>query len=561
MKSQVFDKASLKILDTLATTFHYDNPAKLTEIDRLLNGKVVGHHILIDDIQSQDHHRIIYDKAIHAWEANNRNPIFVEDTTLSLLGLSGWPGTYAGEFTQSIDHRRLLCEMASQKNDPRAVARVMLALYDGEKVHIYQGETAGKIASQPMGIAGFGWDDIFIPDGQKGELTFAQMTGDQKDQLSMRTKAWKALLAKPPKLSQQKSPPRSFFFNQIPMAYSFDDVLLAPNASGVVSRIDVDLKTEISPRLFLKIPIIAINMDTVTGVKMAVAMSEKGGIALMPRFDHPEEQANKIREVKRAGQRVIAALGLRDDTQARAQMCVKAGADGLTIDVAHGHMAKCLKMTSELKRKYKLPIISGVIATYDGAYDLFNAGADAVRVGVGSGTICVTRIVTGCGVPQITAISEAVRAMKKFNNKYVIADGGTKNSGDFVKSLALGASAVITGSLLAGTDEAPGEIVEKGGIFYKEYNGSTSVKEKNRQTEKHNGHKPHFKLHIEGIEAMVKYKGPVSDVLDQLCAGIKSGLSYCGAKNIPELWEKAQFIQITGAGMRESGAHDVELLS
>lgn len=560
MSTNILDKASLKILDTLATSFHYDNPAKLEEIDRLLGGKVVGKHILIDEIQSQDHHKVVELKAIRAWEINEKNPIFVEDTALSLLGLSGWPGTYAGEFTQSVDNRKLLCDMASQKNDRRAMARVMLAIYDGDKVHIYQGETAGKIANQPVGTAGFGWDDIFIPEGQKSELTFAQMTGDQKDQLSMRTKAWKALLARPPKLLGKKDLGRAFYFNQIPMAYSFDDVLLAPNASDVISRVEVDLKTEISPKFFLKIPILAINMDTVTGVKMAIAMSKKGGIALMPRFDHPEEQANKIRDVKKSGQRVIAALGLRDDTLARAQMCVKAGADGLTIDVAHGHMTKCLEITSELKRKFKLPVISGVIATYEGAYDLFNAGADAVRVGVGSGTICVTRIVTGCGVPQITAISEAVRAMKKFKNKYVIADGGTKSSGDFVKSLALGASAVITGSLLAGTDEAPGEIVEKGGIFYKEYNGSTSIKEKDRQIEKHNGHKPHFKLHIEGVEAMVKYKGPVSEILDQLCAGIKSGLSYSGAKNIKELWEKAQFIQITGAGLRESGAHDVEVI-
>ncbi len=345
----------------------------------------------------------------------------------------------------------------------------------------------------------------------------------------------------------------------IPLGLSFDDVLLVPQKSEIESRALVDLKTEIAPNFFLDIPVLSINMDTVTGVDMALAISKKGGIALMPRFDKPEEQANKIAEVKKSGQRVIAALGLRDDTLARAQMCVKAGADGLTIDVAHGHMTKCLDITSKLK-KYKIPIISGVIATYDGAYDLFKAGADAVRVGVGSGTICVTRIVTGCGVPQVTAISEAVRAKNKFKNKFVIADGGTKSSGDFVKSLALGASAVITGSLLAGTDEAPGEIVEKGGIFYKEYNGSTSIKEKDRQIEKHNGHKPHFKLHIEGVEALVKYKGPVSGVLDQLCAGIKSGLSYSGAKNIKELWEKAQFIQITGAGLRESGAHDVEVI-
>jgi len=178
---------------------------------------------------------------------------------------------------------------------------------------------------------------------------------------------------------------------------------------------------------------------------------------------------------------------------------------------------------------------------------------------VGAGTICVTRIVTGCGVPQITAISDAVAASKKFKNKTVLADGGIKNSGDIVKALAAGASAVTLGSLLAGTDEAPGEIIQKDGVFYKEYNGSTSIKEKEKQTQKHNGHKPHFKLHIEGVEAIVRYKGPVGDVLNSLCAGIKSGLAYSGAKNIQELWKNARFVQITAAGIRESHAHDVIL--
>lgn len=346
----------------------------------------------------------------------------------------------------------------------------------------------------------------------------------------------------------------------IPLGLSFDDVLLIPQRSEITSRADVSLKTEIAPNFFLDIPIVSINMDTVTGVDMAVAMGQKGGISFMPRFDNPAAQASKISDVKKAGQKVIAALGLRDDYLARAGMCVKAGADGLTVDVAHGHMERCLKITTELKEKFKLPVISGVVATYSGAYDLFKAGADMVRVGVGAGTICVTRIVTGCGVPQITAIIDAVRASKKFKNKFVLADGGTKSSGDIVKALAAGASAVAVGSQLAGTDEAPGEIIVKNGVYYKEYNGSTSIKEKEKQTQKHNGHKPHFKLHIEGVEAMVKYKGPVADVLNSLCAGIKSGFSYCGAKNIIELHKKARFIQITNAGLRESHAHDVELV-
>lgn len=347
---------------------------------------------------------------------------------------------------------------------------------------------------------------------------------------------------------------------KIPLALSFDDVLLVPQKSEITSRSQVSLKTEIAPKFFLDIPIIAINMDTVTGVDMAVEIGKYGGIALMPRFDTPEEEARKIAAVKKKGARVIAALGLRDDTLLRAKMCVAAGADGLTVDVAHGHMAKCLEMTAKLKNRYpKLPLASGVIATGEGAADLFRAGADAVRVGVGAGTICLTRIVTGFGVPQITAIEGAVRASHKFKKKYVWADGGTKNSGDIVKALALGASAVIVGSQLAGTDEAPGKIIHQNGRIYKEYNASTSIVEKTRQMKKDNGHKPHFRLHIEGVEAMVRYKGPVKEVLDGLCAGVRSGFSYCGAANINTLWKKARFVQITRAGYIESDAHDVEV--
>lgn len=344
---------------------------------------------------------------------------------------------------------------------------------------------------------------------------------------------------------------------KIDLALSFDDVLLIPQKSSISSRADVSMKTEICPGFFLDVPIISINMDSVTGISMATTISKYGGISLLPRFDSEEVMADKISAIKKSGQRVIAALGMRGDTLSRAEKCVLAGADGLTIDVAHGHLSKCLEMTSLLKNKYKLPLISGVVATYEGAYDLFTAGADAVRVGLGAGTICTTRIQTGCGVPQITAIMEAARAKAKFKNRMVIADGGMKNSGDIVKALAAGASGAVLGSLLAGTDEAPGEIIEKNGVLYKQYNGSTSAMEKKRQIEKINGQSADFKLHVEGVEALVRYKGPVVDVLDSLCAGVRSGLSYCGAKNIPELWKRAKFIQITNAGMRESGAHDV----
>ncbi len=185
------------------------------------------------------------------------------------------------------------------------------------------------------------------------------------------------------------------------------------------------------------------------------------------------------------------------------------------------------------------------------------SGVDVVRVGVGPGTICTTRIVTGCGVPQITAIMEASRAARELR-KIIWADGGTKNSGDIVKGLAAGASAVIMGSQLAGTKESPGKMKKVNGKLYKEYNASTSFTEKKSQLKSNGQDKnEHYVKHIEGVESLVSYKGPVEEVLSGMMAGVKSGLSYCGANNIEDLWKKHEFVRITGAGMRESGAHDV----
>lgn len=347
------------------------------------------------------------------------------------------------------------------------------------------------------------------------------------------------------------------FFVKITQGLSYDDVLLIPQKSDIFSRSEVDLRTEMAKGIEMEIPITAINMDSVTGVEMAVAMSELGGLAFMPRFDSAEEEAKKIAMVVKRGGRVIAALGLRDDFMDRAGKCLKAGAVGLTIDVAHGHMRQVMEATANLKNKFKTTVISGVIATREGARDLFLAGADGVRVGVGPGSICMTRIVTGCGVPQLTAIMEAKKAAKEFVGRTVIADGGIKNSGDIVKALAAGANCVVIGSLLAGTDESPGKKIMKDGNLYKEYNASTSKSEKDSQLKRNGDQKRHFKLHIEGVESLVSYRGSVEEVVAILCAGVRSGFSYCGAKNIVQLWKKARFIQISSAGMRESGSHDV----
>jgi IMP dehydrogenase len=345
---------------------------------------------------------------------------------------------------------------------------------------------------------------------------------------------------------------------EIPLALSYDDVLLVPQHSRVGSRSEVDLSTQISPRIKLKLPLISINMTDVTGVKMAVTLGKLGAIGFLPRFFPEDEQADMVKEVKKEGVLVGAAVGCRNGAIERAEKLVKAGADIITLDVAHAAMQKAINTTHQLKRRFgkDVDIISGVVATYEGAKDLFKAGADTVRVGVGPGTICITRIETGVGVPQITAVMEATRAAKKYKGR-ILCDGGTKNSGDIVKGLAAGASAVIIGSQFAGTDEAPGKLVIRNGKKYKQYNASTSLVEKKNHLKNLKSVSKNYLKHIEGVKAFVPYKGPVAKVVSRMEANIKSGFSYCGAKNINELWKRASFIRITQLGVRESGTHDV----
>jgi len=284
-------------------------------------------------------------------------------------------------------------------------------------------------------------------------------------------------------------------------------------------------------------------MTDVTGAEMAIALGKLGAIGFLHRFISPEEQADMVSQVKKEKVLVGAAIGIRNDYLKRAEKLVKAGTDILTVDI---------------KRKYykKVDIISGVVATYEGAKDLFKAGADSVRVGVGPGTICTTRITTGVGVPQITAVMEATKAAREYK-KTVLCDGGTKNSGDIVKGLAAGAAAVVIGSQFAGTDEAPGKLIKKAGKKYKQYNASTSLVEKRNHLKKLKNTSKNYLKHIEGVKATVPYKGSVSKIVAAMEANIKSGFSYCGARNIDELWQKAQFIRITQQGIRESGTHDV----
>jgi len=260
--------------------------------------------------------------------------------------------------------------------------------------------------------------------------------------------------------------------------------------------------------------------------------------------------------------RVGAAVGVRGDYLERAAALVEEGVDVLVVDVAHGHSEAVLRAVRTLRRRFpEVPIVAGNVATAEGTVDLIEAGADAVKVGVGPGSTCTTRVVTGAGVPQLSAILECARAARP-RGVPIIADGGIRSSGDITKALAAGASAVMLGNLLAGTEESPGATVIRNGRQYKTYRGMASLwaTARRRSLDSPVDEEDIGQIVAEGIEALVPYRGKVADVLRQLVGGLRSGMSYCGARTIPELWENARFVRITPAGLRESLPHDVEPL-
>ncbi len=258
------------------------------------------------------------------------------------------------------------------------------------------------------------------------------------------------------------------------------------------------------------------------------------------------------------------AIGIHREDLQRAEDCIEAGADVVVVDVAHGHSDYTLNMVKALKDKFPdFPVIAGNVATPEGVRDLVEAGADAVKVGVGSGSICITRVVTGFGVPQLTAIAECAHASKELGIP-IIADGGLRTSGDITKAIAAGASTVMLGSLLAGTDEAPGAAVVREGRKYKIVRGMASLTANVQRKAVDQGDEVDEgvwgEIVPEGVEAVVPYRGTVSDILHQLVGGFRSGMSYAGAKDIQTLWKNAEFIRITNAAKKESGVHDVDVL-
>lgn len=475
---------------------------------------------------------------------------------------------------------------------------------------------------------------------------------------------------------------------------SFDDVLLLPRKSSIVSRREIDTRTRFTQRININTPIVSAAMDTVTEATMAITIAREGGIGVIHRFIPPERQAEEVSKVKRADNVIIekpstiypertvgeakevmknlgisgllvvdsenrlvgiltrrdvlfednstlvskcmtprkdmivaesnisleeaknvfkkhkieklpivdrdnrvkglitcvdllkreaypnasrdskgrlmvaAAIGVKEKEIDRAKLLIEAEADAIVIDVAHGHSSTCIETIKKLRGIYgdSLQIVAGNVATAEGVEDLASAGADAVKVGVGPGSVCTTRIVAGVGVPQLSAIIECSSAAEKMSVP-IIADGGIRESGDVVKALAAGASTVMIGRLLAGTEESPGAVIVKNGRRYKIYRGMASIyamlgREFRSREDLAEAliDSSEYAYYAEGVEAYIPYTGSASEMIKRLVAGLRSGMSYLGARTIEELKQNAIFVRVTEAGIREGMPHDVEVI-
>lgn len=333
---------------------------------------------------------------------------------------------------------------------------------------------------------------------------------------------------------------------------SYDDVLLVPKRSQVDSRSDVELSTFLGDGVSLDIPILSAPMDTVTEEEMAVALGDSGGFGTIHRFMDAEAQAEQVMEAKRQDVLVGAAIGIDEDYLRRAKVNVQAGADALMVDVAHAHMTRALKAVEELSEVFHdVTLIAGNVATKRGVADLAHAGADVVKVGVGPGSHCTTRKVTGVGVPQFTAVEACVQEAREHGVR-VIADGGIRSSGDAAKALMAGADTVMMGSFFMGTDQAPGHVeysYEHEGEVVKTHGMATRNAADGRDD------KDTEVPHEEGVEQATKYKGLLGPILNEFTAGIRSSLSYCGGHSISQARENAEFIQVSQATEGRNGAH------
>ena len=344
-------------------------------------------------------------------------------------------------------------------------------------------------------------------------------------------------------------------------ALTFDDVLLLPKYSNILPS-NTNIFLQLTKKISLKVPFLTSAMDTVTESKMAIAIAKEGGLGIIHRNLDIKKQSDEIIKVKNKKLYVGAAIGTNKDDLERANSLASNGVDLIVIDTAHGHSEKVIKTLNKIKKIIKnIPVCVGNIATGEAAKKLYNSGADIIKVGIGPGSICTTRMVAGIGVPQISAIMEVKKALNKKNIK-IISDGGIKFSGDIAKALAAGADALMMGSIFAGTDESPGKKFKRNGKIYKQYRGMGSIGamsagSANRYFQKN--YKDKAKFVPEGVEGRVEYKGKVSKIIYQLQGGLRSSMGYIGAKNLKEINKKAKFVKITKAGFYESMVHSVEM--
>jgi IMP dehydrogenase len=346
-------------------------------------------------------------------------------------------------------------------------------------------------------------------------------------------------------------------------ALTFDDVTLAPKYSEILPS-EVDTSITLAKNLNLKIPLLSSAMDTVTESKMAIAIAKVGGIGVIHRNLEIKQQIFEIKKVKKEKLLVGAAVGAGPNEFERAKAIIKEGVNLIVVDTAHGHTKKVgeiIKFIKKLKSK-KITLCAGNIATPEAAKYLIKLGVDIIKVGIGPGSICTTRLVAGIGVPQLSAILSVRNGLKNKKIK-IISDGGIKYSGDLAKAFAAGADAVMIGSLFAGTDETPGKVIKKNGKLFKSFRGMGSVGAMNKgsadryfQTKQ----KDNSKYVPEGVEGFSKYKGDVGSIIYKLIGGLKSSMGYLGSKNIIKLRNKPNFVKITKAGFYESMVHNVDVI-
>ena len=361
-------------------------------------------------------------------------------------------------------------------------------------------------------------------------------------------------------------------FYQADWCLSYDDILIVPKYSEVLPP-QVSTKTKISSQIELSIPVLSSAMDKVTEWRLAKRLAQLGGMGVIHKNNSIQEQVEHVQNVKKSQTirdessvdengklRVGAAIGVNDTDLERLEKLVEAGVDLIVIDTAHGHSKRVGEMVEKVKKQYgDLTVAAGNVATAEACEFLYDHGADLIKIGIGPGSICTTRIVAGIGVPQFQAL---INCREFCLDKKIpfIADGGIKNSGDIAKALGTGASCVMLGSLLAATHESPGELLEQNGKLFKVYRGMGSVGAMNQGSKDRYGQEEigkSKKLVAEGVEGKVPYKGELEEVIYQLIGGLRASMGYVGAQNLSKFSERVRFVKMTNSSLRESMPHNI----